>query len=485
MHACAGLHQGVTDEGTHVTGIAPPPARWDVETGVAVIGAGACGLTAGLRALEGGAEVVVLERDTRPTGSTAMSSGFVPAAGTRFQRTIDVIDSPERFADDIQRKAAHGADAGVVRAVTERIGPTLEWLADRHGLEWQVLDDFLYPGHSRHRMHAVPEKTGAGLMNRLLNATEAAGLPVVAGARATVLHADGTRVAGVTVERPDGAVERIGCRALVLACNGYGGNPELVARYVPEIAAAPYYGHPGNTDEALNWGQALGAATRDLTAYQGHGSLAHPHSILITWALMTEGGIQVNAQGRRFSNEHEGYSEQAARVLAQPGGIAWDVYDDRLHEIGMRFPDYREAAATGAILTAEDAGALAQRIDVPPKVLETTLAEVADHAAGTTSDPFGRDFTAKPALCGRLHAIRVTGALFHTQGGLAVDAKARVLAEDGRLFPALFAAGGAACGVSGARVEGYLSGNGLLSAIGLGSIAGVYASELACSGQHR
>jgi hypothetical protein len=29
-------------------------------------------------------------------------------------------------------------------------------------LEWIVLDDFLYPGHSRHRMHAVPEKTGAG-----------------------------------------------------------------------------------------------------------------------------------------------------------------------------------------------------------------------------------------------------------------------------------------------------------------------------------
>jgi fumarate reductase flavoprotein subunit len=40
----------------------------------------------------------------------------------------------------------------------------------------------------------------------------------------------------------------------------------------------------------------------------------------------------------------------------------------------------------------------------------------------------------------------------------------------------LFAAGGAACGVSGPAVWGYLSGNGLLSAIGFGCIAGQSAA---------
>ena len=34
----------------------------------------------------------------------------------------------------------------------------------RHGLEWELLDGFLYPGHSALRMHAVPEKTGRALM---------------------------------------------------------------------------------------------------------------------------------------------------------------------------------------------------------------------------------------------------------------------------------------------------------------------------------
>ena len=69
------------------------------------------------------------------------------------------------------------------------------------------------------------------------------------------------------------------------------------------------------------------------------------------------------------------------------------------------------------------------------------------------------------------NAIRVTGALFHTQGGLDIDAHSRVLRADGTPLPNLLAAGGAARGVSGNAVSGYLSGNGLLSAVAGGFIA--------------
>jgi fumarate reductase flavoprotein subunit len=78
----------------------------------------------------------------------------------------------------------------------------------------------------------------------------------------------------------------------------------------------------------------------------------------------------------------------------------------------------------------------------------------------------------------------VTGALFHTQGGLADDATARVLRPDGTRLPNLFAAGGAARGVSGPKASGYLSGNGLLTAVTLGQAAGRAAAELA-SGRGR
>ncbi len=263
---------------------------------------------------------------------------------------------------------------------------------------------------------------------------------------------------------------------MVLACNGYGGTPELVAENIPEIAGAPYFGHPGNTGDAVLWGRALGAATKDLSAYQGHGSLAHPHGILITWALMMEGGIQVNAEGRRFSNEHGGYSEQSVKVLSQPGAIAWNIYDDRLHGIGIGFPDYREAIAAGAMHSGGDARALAACTGLPAGALEGTLAQVAAFCAAKAADPFGRDFTGKPMLSGPLHAVKVTGALFHTQGGLVIDARARVLRPDATPLANLYAGGGAACGVSGSRVEGYLSGNGLLTAVALGFVAGAMAA---------
>jgi fumarate reductase flavoprotein subunit len=46
-----------------------------------------------------------------------------------------------------------------------------------------------------------------------------------------------------------------------------------------------------------------------------------------------------------------------------------------------------------------------------------------------------------------------------------------VLRADGQPMPNLFAAGGAARGVSGRGADGYLAGNGLLSAVGGGWLA--------------
>jgi fumarate reductase flavoprotein subunit len=73
--------------------------------------------------------------------------------------------------------------------------------------------------------------------------------------------------------------------------------------------------------------------------------------------------------------------------------------------------------------------------------------------------------------------VRVVPGLFHTQGGLKVDEDARVLRHDGTAVPNLFAGGGAAAGISGRRgAAGYASGNGLLTALGLGRQAGLTAA---------
>ncbi|WP_114374181.1 FAD-dependent oxidoreductase [Elioraea thermophila] len=438
------------------------------EAEVVIIGAGAAGLVAALAAREAGAEPVVVERDAVPRGSTALSAGLVPAAGTRWQREAGVDDEPERCAADILRKTRGRADPTVLAVATAGAAEALHWLADRHGLPFGFAEDVVYPGHTVRRMHGLPSRSGAELVDRLRAAAEAADVPILtkAAARTLFLAEDGLGIAGVGLVRPNGAEERIACRALVLACNSYGGNRDLVRRHIPALADALWFGHDGNRGEAVLWGEALGAELRHLSGHQGHGNVAHPHGILITWTTIMLGGIQINAAGERFSDETEGYSEQAARVLAQPGGFAWTVFDDRIAEAARAFADFRAAEAAGAILRADTMEALEDTLRLPAGRLSATL------AACRGRDRFGRDWSTTPPLASPYRAVRVTGALFHTQGGLAIDPEARVLRRGGGAFPNLFAAGGAAVGVSGPDAAGYLSGNGLLTAIVLGRMAG-------------
>lgn len=443
-------------------------AEFSSEVPLLIVGAGAAGLCAALAASEAGVEPVVVERDAAPAGSTALSAGLIPAAGTRFQRERAIADSAALFADDIARKAHGEADAKLVRTVANEAGPTVEWLADNYAMPFEVITDFNYPGHSAHRMHGLPSRTGAELIDRLRAAAEAREIPILTGRACESLFADEDGfIEGVALA--DG--ETIGCGALMLACNGYGGNPALVRRHIPEMADALYFGHPGNQGDAVLWGEALGAKLAALSGYQGHGSVATPQNILITWAVIAEGGFQVNAQGRRFWNEMLGYSEAAAEVLRQPGGIALDIFDTRVAGVARQFEDFRNAEKAGALITAQTLDELAARIGVPAEALK----DEAGVELGKL-DRFGRAFEKKieAPYC----AIKVTGALFHTQGGLAIAAQARVLDLNGRPFPNLFAAGGAAVGVSGSQASGYLSGNGLLTATVFGRIAGASAARL-------
>ena len=448
-------------------------ADFDSEVPVLIIGAGAAGLCAALAASEAGVEPVVIERDAVPAGSTALSAGLIPAAGTRFQRERRIEDSAELFAADVARKAHGEADTELVRTVASQAGPTVEWLADNYAMPFEVIADFNYPGHSAHRMHGLPSRTGAELIDRLRGAVEARDIPILTGRVCETLFAgedgfiEGVELAGG---------ETIGCGALVLACNGYGGKAELVRRHIPEMADALYFGHPGNQGDAVKWGEALGARLSHLSGYQGHGSVATPHNILITWAAITEGGFQVNAQGRRFHNEALGYSEAAAEVLRQPGGIAFDVFDARIAGVARQFEDFRNAEKAGALITAASIAELAARIGVPADAVQGERDEI--EAMHGNPDRFGRVFAADKQLAAPYCAIKVTGALFHTQGGVAIDSQARVLDLKGTPFPNLFAAGGAAAGVSGSQASGYLSGNGLLTATVFGRIAGINAAKL-------
>ncbi len=464
-------------------------ATFETHVPVVIIGAGAAGLCAALSAVEHGADVVILEREAKVSGSTGLSAGLIPAAGTRFQQAAGIDDSPQLFAADIQRKA-HGENASShVQIMSEGAAPAIEWLADQYNLPFSLVDDFDYPGHSARRMHGLPSRSGQELVDRLRAAVEAKGIPILLKAPVTSLFADsGRKITGIEITRPDGSQEQIGCDTLILACNGYGGSKALLEKHIPQMSRAIYFGHVGNQGDALLWGEALGAKLVHLSAYQGHGSVAQPQGVLITWALMMEGGFQVNLDGKRFSNETLGYSEQAEIVMQQSGQVAWCIFNERIARVARQFEDFRNAEAAGAVLGNETAEGLARQLKLPESVngvdrvdansfIETMSGFQALSSLEST-DVLGRKYSGRP-FDPPFKAVRVTGALFHTQGGLAVDGHSKVLDADGRTLPNLFATGGAAVGISGSSASGYLSGNGLVTAVVLGRLAGAAAASLA------
>lgn len=448
--------------------VASPLEHYDIDIGTLIIGAGAAGMIAALAAHESGQDVLIIEADSLPSGSTALSAGLIPAAGTRFQREVGIEDTTNQFAHDIQNKAKQENDQSLVDSMAGSAGTVIEWLADTHDLPFSVVSNFDYPGHTNRRMHGLPTRSGAELIDALRVRIEALGIPMICDRRAIRLYADANRVHGAMVMLPDGQTETIGAQKVILACNGFGGNRQMVTEHMPQIDNGLWFGHDGNQGEAVLWAEALGAATRHLGAFQGHGNVAHPHGILITWAVITEGGFQVNLSGERFWNEAQGYSEAAQAVLRQPEGVAWAIFDARIADIARQFSDFKEAEAQGAILKADSVSALEALCQIPNGSLQRTIDTISTNA----SDPFGRAWQNKD-LKSPFCAVKVTGALFHTQGGLDIDPDtALVRKKNGGIFKNLHAAGGAACGVSGRGDSGYLSGNGLLAACTLGWISG-------------
>ncbi len=321
---------------------------------VAVVGAGACGHVAGLRLRSIGIDCVLLERDTVPSGSTALSSGFILVAGTRDQRALGIEDSSATVAEDVQAKAHGDAEAHLAVAYTQAVAEAVDALG-QHGIASEVLEGFHYSGHRARRMHALAEHTGAALLAALGRAAADAGVDVLTDALVRTLYAthDG-RILGVGFTRPDGRQEQLACDVLLLACNGFGGNRAMVLDLLPDMQDAVFAGHVGKDGSAIDWGRALGARTADLGSYQGHGSWATPHNALMSWAVMMAGGVQFHRHGERFHDGTAGYPEAAVDVLQQPSSIAWTGFDAQLVELERTFPNFVDPEGAGALKSADD-----------------------------------------------------------------------------------------------------------------------------------
>ncbi len=454
--------------------------EWHAEADVLVVGGGGGGLVAAISARDEGASVVLAEKSASLGGNTALSTGSVPGAGTRFQREAGIDDSPELMVADILARTHGTAPRHLVELLAHESAPLVEWLVDRVGAPLKLVVDLKKVGHSVPRTHVPPGRDGMLLLDALERAASAAEVTISTGHPVTRLITDdrGAVIGAALHSNTAGREDNVRARKLILAANGFGGNRDMLRQYCPEIAEAPYFGHQGNTGDAIRWGIALGARLRNMAAYQGHASVAYPHGHLVSWTVMERGGILVNGDGRRFVDESLGYSGCTTEVRAQKDALAFALGDARIHDyMRTNVPEYADLVERGGVRTGADLDALGAPFGIPAGALAAALD---DYHTGIRSgrDRFGRTAFGDAPLQSPFALVRVTAGLFHTQGGLDVDSHAQVVREVGTPIPNLYAVGGSAVGVSGAEGgKGYVSANGLLAALGLGRVAGRHAAR--------
>ena len=461
-----------TDEVVDVTDVS-----FDVETDVLIIGGGGTGLVGALAAADHtDGTVTVLEKSDRIGGNTSLSTGMIPAAGTRLQRDAGIVETYEDMAADILAKNYGNTDVELVEHLCRESKELIHWLIDDWDISLELVDDFRYPKHSEYRMHSPPGRNGEHLVNELterIRSTENTELLTNTPVKALVAD-EGAVVGAIAGATHDEVIE---AKRVILATDGFGGNRRMVERHCGSIVEGLYFGSDGNTGDGIRWGAALGADLGYMDAYQGHATVVHGTGALSTFAVIMHGGILVNERGERFENEAKGYSELAEDVIDQPGSLAYEFFDEAIFEaLSGAFDDFDQAVELDSYSSAPDIESLAQHLGCDPETTAETVTAYNEAVRADRPDEVGR-VDGRSVLEPPFYGTVVTGALFHTQGGLVVDTDARVLRDDGTPIPNLYAGGGAAMGISGHGNDGYLSGNGLTTALGFGRLAGRHAGS--------
>jgi fumarate reductase flavoprotein subunit len=427
---------------------------------LAILGAGAAGMLAALRATSLGLRVVLFDPFWSQPNNLLLSGGLFPAAGSRPQAEAGVDDTPEAWLDDLRAFAGASCNERIAGAVAQSL-PAVAAFLPQAGVPVRFLADVPAPGHRAVRFHSVTPASGAALHASL---REALG-------RCTGLqcHAD----VGVSrVDRGDGGFTLLPAegvsraRHLLLAGGGFGAAPQMVAEFIPEMAGALHSGAPSQDGSTIALARAWGAALGGMDGYQGQGHTHPDGRTRLGMSIPTLGGIMLNRAGQRFIREDVGPSALAAHVLAQPGQRALEVFDAAIEQRLGNHSAYAAARAAGKVMEADDMESLAQQAQVPLEALQQSVQLAQRCAQGEATDPLGRKEFAQ-ALQAPFRASWVTGSLAHTQGGILTDGNGRVLDTHDHAMEHLYAAGGCAAGLSGQGGDGYLPGNGLAQSFAL------------------
>lgn len=488
---------------------------------VVVVGAGNAAFSAAHAAREDVLKVCVLEK--APASELGGNSYFTLGsfrttyrglddllpllADPAAERTEDLEAPPyteEHFLADMRRLTRGRTDPQLSSMLVDRSYETVRWL-QRVGIKWKLQSDnqtYVVDGKRRFWGGGTLATVGGGkgLVQQHLDAARASGIDVRTNHPMVALErGPGGAVTGVVCDTPEGRTVVRG-RSVVLACGGFEANARMRAAYLGRNwDTVRVRGTRHNTGDGLNIAVDNGAQPF------GHWSGAHavqwdPAAPIFGDRVLTNQlqrhsypfGILVNVNGRRFVDEASDfrnytYAKLGAEVLDQPGGMAFQIFDQESKS--MLRTDYGHEGAT--VHEADSIAELAERLSIDADALQRTVDEYNAATRPGQFDPTVLDGLAtvgiEPPKSNWARAISkppfiaypVMCAITFTYGGVRIDEDARVLDQSDTPIPGLHAAGEM---VGGLFYDNYPGGSGLMSGAVFGYQAGKTAAKHARAG---
>jgi len=457
---------------------------------VVVCGGGNAALCAAITARRAGADVLLLERaPEHMRGGNTRHTRDVRFAHAEPNEAATGAYTEDELYDDLLRVTGGETNETLARLCIRESTTLAPWMSAQ-GVRWvRPLTGTLHLS----RTNGFFLGGGKALVNTYYDAATRLGVRVVYDATVHELACESGRVTSVTYERA-GACVAVACDAVVVAAGGFEADVDWLREYWGEAAGNFIIrGTPYNTGVALKAMYSAGARRsgdpRGLHAVAVDARAPRFDGGIVTRIDAIPFGIAVNASAERFYDEGEDlwpkrYAIWGTLIAQQPGQIAYAIFDAKT--AGAFIPSaFRADSAPSlealAVALGLDAAALRRTVDafnaaIPPGGAARlgTLDGCGTRALAPPKSNWAQPIDTPPYLG---YALR-PGVTF-TYLGVAVDADARVLRDDGTPFANLFAAG--ECMAGNILSRGYLAGFGLTIGSVFGRIAGEGAARHAAA----
>ena len=457
-----------------------------MEADVVVVGAGAAGLSAGLKAVQDGKNVIILEKMGVIGGASAMAGSGTMATGSTWQKEDGYEDSPEQLVEDMMENGHNKNDRATVELFANTIGEAFDWLVDENG----AAVPYQRSGEPTRTYSGVGR--GAGVCQSLCDKFLAEGGTLLLNTPATALIINDGAVTGVMAEG-EGKAYTINAKAVVLASGGYGANDELVP---DEYKAFVYAGHAGAEGDAIAMVEPLDADLINMDLIN-----TQPNSMILPSGLgqycnpgvsraYAAGGFMVNQDGERFFNEQANawdlmqamkandaqylIMDQAAFDGFNAGMTGSKIYTMEDVETWLA-DDYEGQPVMKTAATLEE---LADKLGIPADALSASAQAFNEAAASGSADEFGRTPAAAQSEEGPYYALEMHIRYYASLGGLHINDGMQVLNTQQEAIPGLYAAGEVVGGLEGdVYMGGTLFGWAIASGYEAGIAAAAYTAE--------